>query len=581
MTLENYVISASRTAQDPRTTPSSVSVLPLAQLADAQITDLRTALSREPGVIVSSTGPTGGLTSVFIRGANTHQTLFVVDGVRMNDRSATYNNFLGSAELTGLDRVEVFRGPQSPLYGSSAMGGVILLNTAHGCGTPSGTVAATGGSFDTFGASAAVQGGTAHVGYSASLARLQTANDAPDNEFDQLSYTGRLEFAATDGVLLGVTFRGQNADYDQTGSRYFASPGNAATDNYLSTVYAQAKAGETFTSRLTAALHRRVYDWTDHSGSPWATNSALRNTRKILDWQNTWVPSSALEVVAGANYERSRYDVDGAPSRDEVRAGYLSGTARPVENVTLTAGVRRDDFDSVGAATTWRSGVAWRPAKATKLRATYGTGFSAPGSDDRYGVAAWGQLPNPDLAPEKSRGWDVGIDQTLSGNVTVSATYFKNRFSNLFEWRTVDFVTYQGRTENVARATTEGVELAASIVFGPAVETRVSYTYLEADNDTTHQRLIRRPRHSGDAEVRVHATKAWLMGAGVRFVADRVETVGRFEDFTMVRLFTSYAVRPELKLQLRVENALDESYDDVRGYAALPRGVFAGIEWTF
>lgn len=580
--LDHYIISASRTAQDPKYTPSSVSVLPLPDLAAAQITDLRSALAQEPGVIISSTGPTGGLTSVFMRGANAHQTLFVIDGVRMNDRSATYNNLLGGADLAGVDRVEVLRGPQSTLYGSSAMGGVILMNSTHGCAPFAGTLAVNGGSFDTLGASATVQGGTKQLGYSGALAHFQTANDIPGNDFDQWSYAGRLEFAASDALLVGATFRGQNGDYDQTGSRYYLAPGNAANDNYLGTVYGQVKAGETFTSRLTLALHRRVYDWTDLSGGPWAMNSALRNTRKIVDWQNTWTPLPAIELVAGANYERSRYEVDGAPSRDEVRAGYLSGTAHPLENVTLTAGVRGDDFDSVGGATTWRSGVSWLPVPATKLRATYGTGFSAPGSDDRYGVAAWGQVANPDLKPEKSRGWDAGIDQTLAdGTVTLSATYFRNRFTNLFGWETVDFVTFQGRTVNVARATTEGVELAVRARFGPAVETRASYTYLEADDTTTGRRLLRRPRQSGDVEVRVQATKAWLVGAGVRCVADRMESVGPFEDYTTVRVFTSYAVRPELRLKLRVENALDEAYDDVRGYAALPIGVFGGMEWTF
>ncbi len=582
LTLDNYVISASRTPQDPKFTPSSVSVLPLPDLAAVQVTDLRAALAREPGVIVSGGSPAGGLTSILLRGAANHQTLFVVDGVRLNDRSATYNNFLGGADLTGFDRIEVLRGPQSTLYGSSAMGGVILMNTTHGCAPHTGAVALTAGSFNTLGASAAAQGGTQKFGYSGSFARFQTANDLPGSDFKQGSYATRLEYAPTTAVLIGATFRGQNADYDQMGSRYFVSPGNAATDNYLTTAYAQVKVSDAFRSRLTVAMHRRIYDWTDLSGSPWAVNSALRNTRRILDWQNTWAAAPQLELVGGANFERSRYDVDGVPSRDDVMAGYVSGTARPVENVTLTAGVRRDDFDSVGAATTWRGGASWRPATNTKLRATYGTGFSAPGSDDRYGVASWGQLPNPNLKPEKSRGWDVGVDQTLpGGDVTLSATYFKNRFSNLFEWETVDFVTFQGRTVNVARATTEGAELAASAKLGAAVETRVSYTYLEAHDSLSGARLIRRPRHSGDAEVRWRASEAWLVGAGVRFANDRTETVGAFESYTTARVFMSYAVRPELRVKLRVENALDEAYDDVRGYAALPVGVFGGIEWTF
>jgi vitamin B12 transporter len=579
--LDRYVISASRTPQDPAYTPSSVSVLPLEELALAQIPDLRTALAEAPGLVVSNTGPTGGPSSIFLRGANAHQTLFVVDGVRMNDRSASYQTFLGGADLVGLDRMEILRGPQSTLYGSSAMGGVILMNTTTGRGPLTGTAAATAGSFDTLGGSLAVRGATSQLAYSAAAARFQTANDTPRNDFDQWSYATRLEWTASDALLLGVTFRGQNSGYEQTGSRFYPAPGKVDNDNYLGTVFAQAGVAETFTSRLTLALHQRNYDWTDRSGSPWGVNSALRNTRKIADWQNTWTALPELELVAGVNYERSRYEVDGAPSRDDVTAGYLSATAHPLEEVTLTAGVRRDDFESVGGANTWRAGAAWLPVKTTKLRATYGTGFGAPGSDDRYGVASWGQLPNAALRPERSRGWDAGIDQTLPGtDVTVSATYFQNRFSDLFDWQTVDFTTYQGRTVNVARARTEGVELMTRAHLG-AVETRVSYTYLDARDTTTGARLIRRPRHNGDGEVRMRLGKPWVIGAGVHFAADRTEVTGPFGGYTTVRLFTQYAVTDALTLKLRVENLLGKSYEDVRGYPALPRGAFGAIEWKF
>ncbi|MCX6945460.1 MAG: TonB-dependent receptor plug domain-containing protein, partial [Opitutales bacterium] len=130
--LGQFVVSASRTPQDPKFVASSVTTLALADLAAAQVTDLRTALSAQAGVGVVSSGAVGGQTSVFLRGSNSYQTLFIVDGVRMNDRAALYSNFLGGADLAGLGRIEVLRGPQSTLYGSSAMGGVIVLDTARG-----------------------------------------------------------------------------------------------------------------------------------------------------------------------------------------------------------------------------------------------------------------------------------------------------------------------------------------------------------------------------------------------------------------------------------------------------------------
>lgn len=577
VSLDRYVVSASRTPQELSATPSSVTVLPMNDLQTEQIVDLRTALGQQPGVVVVNTGAVGGPSAIFLRGANSHQTLFVVDGVRMSDRSASYSTFLGAADFSNVHRVEVLRGPQSTLYGSSAMGGVILVESVQGTGRPSGSLEATAGSFDTWGASASVAGGLKDFSYSGSLARFSTDNDLPNNQLRQWSYATRLEYAATPELLVGTTFRGQNDEYQQPGSRLYPAPGDVSSDNYLGTAYAQLKVGEDVASRLTLGLHRRVYDFDA------AYSSALRNTRRIIDWQNTWQASRQLEVVGGANFEWSKYLIDGVKSTDDVAAGYVSATARPVERLTFTAGLRYDDFKSVGSATTWRGGAAWQAAHGTKLRATYGTGFSAPGSDDRYGVPQWGQRANPNLRPEKSRGWDAGIDQDiLDGKATLSATYFENRFRNLFEWEYVDWVTYEGMTVNRSRATTRGVELAIQARLVAGVQTRLAYTYLDAQDTTSGARLARRPRHSLDGEVRCEPAAGLVVGAGVHAVASRVEPYGAAaEDYTTARLFASYAVRRDLLLKLRVENALDERYEEVLGYASLPRGVFGGVEWHF
>jgi vitamin B12 transporter len=574
--LDRFVLSASRTPQDPHYTPSSVTVLSLEDLHTAQVTTLAAALNEQPGVILYNTGAVGGQSGILLRGANSDQTLFVVDGVRMNDRSAEYLNFLGSADLGGIDRLEVLRGPQSTLYGSSAMGGVILVNTAHGSGTTHGTLAATGGSFDTLGGSADLGGAIQGLSYAASVGRFVTENDRPHNASHQWNAAARLEYAAAPGLLVGATFRGLNARYDEPGSRLYPFPGTVQSENALTTVYGEARAGEEFTSRLTVASHLREYTW--RSGGFAAPQS---NNREILDWQNTWTPSHAAEIVAGANFERSRYVIDGRGDSDRVSAGYVSGTLRPADAVTLTGGVRYDHYRSVGSATTGRAGLAWLPVKGTKLHATYGTGFNAPSVADRYGVPDWGQLANPSLVPEKSRGWDAGIEQEFAdGTVTLSATYFQNKFRNLFEWEYVNYVTYEGRTANRSHASTDGIELAATARVNRSVQTRVSYTYLDAHNDDTGARLIRRPRHNGDAELRGQIAAPWTAGVGLHFVASNMDYAA-FGGYTTARVFTSYAVRPDLLLKVRVENALNRRYEEVYGYPALPRGFFGSVEWKF
>jgi len=578
--LDQLVVSATRSPQDPKFTASSVTALSLPDLQSAQIPDLRTALSETPGVIVAGTGATGAQSSVFFRGANADQTLFVVDGVRLNTSTASYVNFLGNADLTGLGRIEVLRGPQSTLYGSSAMGGVILLETTHGCDQPVNAFSFSAGSFRTLAGEMASSGGNATTGYSVALDHTQTDNDRSYNKYKSSNYSSRIESQLAPWLLTGVTVRGVTGQYEEPGPTTYYSPGDIQSRTHLATAYAEAKAGETLRSRLTLGWYQDEYTYDD--GSVWDHYYA-RNTRNLLDWQNTWAAASWAEFVAGLNAERSNY-LSGEVSKDRSLAEYLSSTLHPSANVEVTAGLRHDRFDTWGGATTWRTGIAERLSDSTKLRATYGTGFNAPTPADRYGSAPY-MLANPDVKPEKSRGWDLGVDQSLlAGRVTLAATYFENHFRDLLQYEVVNPVTYAGEMINVARARTRGAELELNAKLTSTLTLRSSYTYLEAVNQTTGSRLIRRPRHSYDGGLEYRATSAWTVGAGAHVMADRVDgayAAAPLSGYTTFRAYTSYAVLANCTLKLRVENALDRQYQEVAGYPALPRAVYGSIDYRF
>jgi vitamin B12 transporter len=578
--LEQFVVSATRTPQNPQYEPSSVTVLSLPALEAMQVPDLRTALAQTPGVIVVNTGAIGGQSSIFLRGANSDETLFIVDGVRLNTANTSYANFLGGADLSGLDRIEVLLGPQSTLYGSSAMGGVVMMETAHGGGQPSGTISTYAGSFDSLGAEASVTGSAGGTGYSFSLAHEQTDNDRSFNRYLDWSYSTRLEDPVAPWLLIGTTLRGLDGHYEEPGPITDPSPGDVTASTDLATVYVEAHAGDQVRSRLTAAWYQDEYTFDD--GSPYDFYYA-RNTREILDWQNTWEAAKWAELVAGVDAEWSYYEADGMMT-DRLLAEYCLSTLHPISAVELTAGLRHDHFDTAGDTTTGRMGVAYIPAKNTKLRATYGTGFNAPTPSDRYGSPPY-ILPNPAVRPEKSRGWDLGVDQTMfAGALTLSATCFENRFRDLLEYEVENPVTYAGEEVNVDRATTRGVELEANAKLGADATVRAGYTYLDALDDVTDTRLIRRPRQTLDGGVETQITKQWLLGAGVHLVADRLDgayTPTPLGGYTTFRLNTRYLLRPNLFLKARAENILNRNYQEVAGYPALPRALYGSIEWRF
>lgn len=587
VTLEPVVVSAMRMPTDPRSTPSVVTVLSQVELAEAQVPDLAGAIARVPGVNIARTGGVGGQTSVFIRGASADHTLWFVDGIRMNTGDGDYRNFLGAADLAGIDRIEVLRGPQSTLYGSSALGGVILVDTASGCGPLTGVVSATVGSFETVGGGVAVSGGSSAVGYSASVSSLTTQNERDYNDYTGLSYSTRIEGRLTPVLLVGATLRGQQVDVESPGSTLFTSVGRVDSVNHLSTLYAEVAPVEGFRSRLTYGWVQQEYTYIPVPppvGSPFDSDYYSRDTRNVVDWKNSWEVSEQVALVAGATietervttvtpFDRNRFDNDS-------HGAYASATLRPVEGLSVLGGVRYDDFEQFSDATTWRVGAAYQVAEqGPKLRGNYGTGFNAP--RPIYVVGGPWYNPNPGIQPEESKGWDLGFDQVLARDVaTLGVTYFRNRFTNLF---TYDF-TVPGIL-NTGRASSEGVETALRLTPHADVTVDIAHTYLKATNDVLDVPLVRRPRHVFDAQAAWQATQPWLVGAGVRFASRRFDgstsAPDRVEDYTTVRLFTHYEVAEGVLLKLRVENLLDENYAEVRGYPSLPLAVYGGVEWRF
>jgi vitamin B12 transporter len=254
-----------------------------------------------------------------------------------------------------------------------------------------------------------------------------------------------------------------------------------------------------------------------------------------------------------------------------------------VDHLYLTAGLRNDDFDTFGRATTGRATAAWLSRDSRwKARASYGTAFRSPAFLDLYGQSPF-YVGNPNLKPEKARGWDAGADYYLAGNRgTLSATWFQTDLTNLI---TYDFSVFPGTTINVGKARTRGVELAGKFNLPGALIARAAYTYLDADDLIAHTRLLRRPRNSGLLDVWHEFPAGVNVGAGLAFAADRMDVDAqtfatvRDSDYTVVRVYAAWQVTPRLALKARLENLLDKKYEEVNGYPALGFGAFAGVEW--
>lgn len=585
--LAPFVTTATRTPADPQSVGSLVDVISATDLARRQISSLASALGGAMGAPLFASGANGAVASLFLRGANSNQTLFLVDGVRLNDPNTDYQVYLGGACVGACDSLEVAHGPQSTLYGGEAVGGVVSLRAQRGAGAPSGSVSAEAGSFGTVQGALAAQGEHGATAWNVSAQGGHTDNQRANNYFDSANTTMRLDRTVNDRASVGGTLRWFHGVYGDPGDRYTNDPDNKdREENLLATAFADVKLIDAWSAHaVLGGQDRRFVSENPRTGR--ATQiTVVKNRRAVLDAQTSYTGFDRQRLTGGvtaeANHTRNTGFGD-INKKQGLLAVFAQDEFSPAENVFLTGGLRSDDFDTFGRATTGRATAAWLVAqRSVKLRASYGTAFRSPSFLDLYGQSAF-YTGNPNLRPERARGWDAGTDYYFAQKRgTLSATWFDTGFTDLIA-SSPDF-----RSEvNIQRARTRGVELSAQAALPGAFTLRASFTYLEADNLTSHTRLLRRPRQGGALEAWHNFGGGVSAGAEMVFAAHRRDVDAKTfaqieaEDYTVTRVYAAWEATPQLALKLRLENLLNEKYEPVNGYPALGFGAFTGAEWKF
>lgn len=587
--LEPIVSTATRTPAAPKTIGTAVDYLSAEDLARRQISSLAQALGGAAGAPRFSNGAPGAATAIFMRGANSNQTLFLVDGMRINDPNTDYQVFLGGACVSACDNLEVAHGPQSTLYGGEAVGGVISLRSQRGRGEPTETLAVEAGSFGTVQAAVSGQGERGATAYNFSAQGGHTDNERPNNAFDSATATLRLDRTVSERLEVGGTVRWFYGDYDNPGDRHTNDPDNGEREsNLIATSFAEVKVAEAWTSRVVLGGQDRRFVSENPSASGVTQVTLVKNRRGVLDWQNTFTGLERHRIIAGTTAEANRTRNTGFGDINEKQtllAVFAQDEFALTDEINLTGGVRWDDYDTFGDATTGKIAGAWLVAQQRlKLRASHSTAFRSPSFLDLYGQSAF-YVGNPNLRPEKARSWDAGFDYYLpEWNGKLSTTWFETSYRDLI---TFDFSAFPGTVINVERAKTRGLEVSGQAVVAGGLDVRVAYTYLEAENETLGTRLLRRPRHAANADVWREFGRGFSLGIGVAFVSDREDVdAATFatidaEDYAVARLYAAWEVNERLTLKARIENLFDEQYEEVNGFPAVGVGAYAGVAWKF
>ena len=591
---DDIVVTASGFEQPRSETGQAISVVDAERLAELQSVSISDALRTLPGIAVAARGPVGSQSSVFIRGGNSSQTLVLIDGVRINDPSSPNAAFDFGALLTGnIGRVEVLRGPNSIIWGSQAIGGVINVQSL----TPTEDLVARAGLeygyADSVRASANLSGTSGIVEGSFGGAFYRTdgisalAGGSEEDGFENWSANGRLKVNLAENVALD--FRG----YYNRGTIEYDSPFGAGADalpvsrnrqfvGYVGALFDLAD------GRLRNRLSYARTDITRIGTDPVVfsfNNFDVKGTIDRFEYHGSFDIADAATLVFGAEHERTfaRTSFEGAPAdraRNQVTSGFGQVILRPIKGLTLTGGVRHDDYSDYGGQTTMGGNIAYTPNDGnTVVRATYGEGFRAP-------TLSEGQPPfgNPNLKPETARNFDIGVEHRfLDGKAQVYATYFNRKSTDLIAF---SFTTFQ--SENIDRVNSEGVELGFALQPTDRLSVQANYTLTNAINRSVGanfgNRLALRPQHAGSLTVDWQTPWRLKLGATLLLAGDSFDNAAntvRLDGYALTHLRAAFPVSDRFELYGRVENIFDTDYVQVAGYNSYRRNAHVGVRATF
>lgn len=565
--------------------PSSVSIITQKEIQQKQKPQVKDLLREELGMDVIQNGPPGTNTSVFMRGAGSSSTLVLVDGVQVNSNTVGSFNF---ADLTvdNIEKIEILRGPQSTLWGSDAVGGVINIITKKGTGAPTHSFSFEGGSFGTFRETGSSSGDLGFLDYSLTISRTDSEGFSAANEnrgnteedgYENTTLSSRIgrNFLEDGRVEFIGRYTKSQVDFDTFG------PVDGKDFSKLDTLYLAAPIQKSFFGRWDVKVNPTfAYDDLDSSNNS-STQSFIISRTYGVDIQNNVEINNYLSTTFGFEYEiRNGVNENSGLGQNIYNQGYyLQGHLHPGERIVLTAGFRHDVNSVFENPTTYKFEGAYRILETdTRIRGVYATGFRAPSINELF-------FPNfgtPTLKPEESEGWEVGIDQSLfADSIKVGVTYFEMDFDNLIE--TVDLGGFTFRAQNVAQATTKGVETAIDIALPQNFNIALNYTWLKARDDDGEP-LQRRAEHNFSANFS-HTWKEKLhslVGARVRSDTRSNNTGTNTADaFTVVRAALTYKVNENLKITARGENLFDEEYEEIFGFGTAGISGYAGFTWTF
>jgi len=599
--LPETVVTATRTAAPSHTIGSAITVVTGEELERRQIRFVADALRRVTGVSVNRSGGYGSFTGLRIRGAEANQTMVLVDGIEVNDPALGSRYNFAHMLVSDIERIEILRGPQSALYGSDAVGGVVNIITRRGKDSPTVRASVEAGSFGTFLGKAGVAGGGKRYDLALSGAYFLTegisaaAEDRGNSEKDGYqtgTLGGRASFRPIENLELSFTGRWQRGKLDTDGFGTAAFDDDSRTDSVERFGRIDIKYS-LFDGKWSHRLASELFENDlENEGGAFGASSSNGLRRKFqyqtdLKLATPAVLKATHDVTFGVEAKREEVltenafsTVDRALDTTSIYGNYQIGLW---DRLFLSGGGRFDRNDIFKDASTFRTTAALRfPETGTKLHGSAGTAVKNPTVFELFGFTS-SFSGNPNLKPEESFGFDVGVEQTFFGQrLTGDVTFFDNRIDNLI-------LGFGSTAKNqVGSSHIQGIEVTAKAEIADGLSADASYTWMVAE-DANDKLLIRRPRHMASLNLHYEflEKKRARIDIGLRYNGDQRDidfatfSPVTLDDYVLLDVAATYRASETVTLFLRGENLLDQQYEEVFSYGTPGIGVFAGMRMAF
>lgn len=588
--LDEVVISALRTAASRLSTGVAVTALGRDDLRADSRASLAEVLASRPGVSFQRQGPYGSMGKLLIRGVGDSYVAVRIDGIRVDDPSHPAGSLdIGSQLSAGIQKVEILRGSQSALWGGSAVGGVVSITSLRP--EEEGlqqSLDVEGGSYQTGALTYGLTQKTGPVELAFTATRFRTSgfsaskdgSEADGAETSRLSLYGRYQL--TDALAVGGNLFTQHTRQDYDG--YDPVDYSLAEEGFDQT---RRETGARLFAEYSLGRAEHLFELTHYRISRDFNDPQSMNTkasRLALSWQAVHEVSDRLSFVYGLDWMEERADYS-ALTRQESRGiagAFAQVLYAPSDALDLSAALRLDEDSDFGTFSTGRLAAAWHISEDTTLRAAIARGYRAPTLDQRFAtyLTPYGDYyGTPELEPEQSWSYELGLEQGFAGGATLSASLFQLEIDKRIQAVLTDDSgpVWVYHNANVAGLSTyRGVELAAHLPISDSAAVELGYTL------TDSSRNMGVPRHQVTAALSGMIAENLTGALRLTHAADITDAFNQtIEDYTLWDAQLAYQLSPAAEAYLRVENLTDEDYEVSKGYGTSGRAFYVGVRSKF